>query len=258
MRLITALHCGRVPRMTQSHDGRAQRVDRLPGEPRRGGDGENRLPPALAVVIAGALYALLPDALQFAPRILVPLVEALLLVALVVTNPRRLTRETRWSRMVSLTLAAIVVATNLVALGLLVADLVTARADQPGPLLMAGLQVWATGVAGFALIYWELDRGGPVARARRTRTALPGADWRFSQDENDDAVTEVAIGSSGRSGWVPKFVDYLYLSVTNSSAFSPTDTMPLSSRAKVLMGLQATSALLVTLMIVARAVGAIQ
>ncbi len=111
---------------------------------------------------------------------------------------------------------------------------------------------------GFALTYWELDRGGPVSRARRTRTALPPADWRFSQDENDDDVTEVSAGSSGRSGWVPIFVDYLDVSLTNSSAFSPTDTMPLTSRANLLMGTQATAALLVTLVIVARAVGAIQ
>lgn len=232
--------------------------ERLPGEPRRGAAGENRLPPVVAVVIAAALYALLPDALQLGPRVLVPAVEVLLLIALIATNPRRMTRETRWSRAASLALAIVMVVTNLVALGLLVADLVTGRADQAGPLLLAGLQVWATGVAGFALIYWELDRGGPVARARRTRSAMQAADWRFSPDENDDAVTEVAIGASGRSGWVPHFIDYLYLSLTNSSAFSPTDTMPLTDRAKLLMGLQATSALLVTLMIIARAVGAIQ
>jgi hypothetical protein len=139
----------------------------------------------------------------------------------------------------------VVVITNLVALGLLVSDLLTARAAEPGPLLLAGLQVWVTGVIGFALIYWELDRGGPVSRARRTRSALPAADWRFSQDEIDDNVTEVAVASSN-------------LSLTNSSAFSPTDTMPLTSRAKLLMGTQATAALLVTLVIVARAVGAIQ
>jgi hypothetical protein len=83
---------------------------------------------------------------------------------------------------------------------------------------------------------------------------LPAADWRISQDENNDAVTEVAAGSSGRSGWMPVFVDYLYLSITNSSAFSPTASMPLSRRAKMLMGVQATAALL----IIARAVGAIQ
>ena len=231
---------------------------RLPGEVRRGGDGENRLPPAVAVLVAGALYTLLPDAVQFTPRVIVPAIEAALLVALLITNPRRMTRETRLSRVASLCLVAIVVGTNLVALGLLVADLIAARASEPGPLLLAGFQVWATGVIGFALIYWELDRGGPVSRARRTRSALPVADWRFSQDENDDNVIEVAAGSSGRSGWVPIFADYLYVSLTNSSAFSPTDTMPLSVRAKMLMGIQATAALLVTLVIVSRAVGAIQ
>ena len=58
-------------------------------------------------------------------------------------------------------------------------------------------------------------------------------------------------------GWVPTFVDYLYLSLTNSSAFSPTDTMPLSTRAKALMGLEATAALLTTLLVIARAVGSL-
>jgi hypothetical protein len=97
-----------------------------------------------------------------------------------------------------------------------------------------------------------------VARRAEERSALPPADWRFSQDENDDAVTEVAIGSSGNSGWIPIFIDFLYLSVTNSSAFSPTDTMPLSSRAKALMALEATAALLITLIVISRAVGSIQ
>ena len=239
-------------------DPAPQWEQRPPGERRRGGEGENRLPPMAAVVVAAALYTLLPDALHVGPRLLVPAVEAVLLVALVVTNPRRLTRQTRLSRLASGALAAVVVLSNLTALGLLVADLVSARTAEPGPLLLAGLQVWATNVIGFALIYWELDRGGPVSRARRTRTAVPTADWRFSQDENDDNVTEVAAGASGRAGWMPLFVDYLYLSLTNSSAFSPTDTMPLSGRAKLLMGIQATAALLVTLVIVARAVGAIQ
>ncbi|MBV9919735.1 MAG: hypothetical protein JOY78_02610, partial [Pseudonocardia sp.] len=96
-----------------------------------------------------------------------PAVEAALLIALMITNPRRMTRETRTSRGLSLVLAAVVIVTNLVALGLLIADLVTGRADQPGLLMLAGVQVWATRVIGFALFYWELDRGGPVARSRR-------------------------------------------------------------------------------------------
>jgi uncharacterized membrane protein len=209
-------------------------------------------------VIAAALYALLPESLLLGPRLVVPAIEIVLLVALVVTNPRRLTRQTRISRIASLTLAGVVVVTNLVALGILVANLSSAQAGQPGPLLFAALQVWATNVIGFTLIYWELDRGGPVSRARRARPDLPLADWRFSQDENDDAVIEVSAGASGRAGWIPQFVDYLYLSVTNSSAFSPTDTMPLTTRAKALMGVQATAALLTSLLIIARAVGSIQ
>jgi hypothetical protein len=119
------------------------------------------------------------------------------------------------------------------------------------------MQVWLTNVIGFALLYWEMDRGGPVVRRRFERDRFPPADWRFSQDENGDAVGEVAIGSSPKSGWVPIFVDYLYLSVTNSSAFSPTDTMPLSTRAKSLMAVQATAALLVSLIVIARAVGSL-
>lgn len=107
----------------------------------------------------------------------------------------------------------------------------------------------------FVLAYSELDRGGPVSRRRRSRDDLPPADWRFSQDEDDDAVREVARASSAQADWVPSFPDYLYVSLTNSSAFSPTDTMPLTTRAKALMGTQATAALLVTLVVIASAVG---
>ena len=70
-------------------------------------------------------------------------------------------------------------------------------------------------------------------------------------------MVEVAAGSSKKADWIPTFVDYLYLSTTNSSAFSPTDTMPLTSRAKILMGVQATAALITSLLVIARAVGAL-
>jgi hypothetical protein len=218
--------------------------------------GENRLPPACAVVVALVVYALLPTSILFTGRLVIPVVEVLLLVALVVANPRRLTRETRWTRGVSIALAGVVILTNLVSLGLLVAELAD-NDTSAGNLLLAAMQVWVTNVIGFGLLFWEMDRGGPVARRRRRRDELPAADWRFSQDENDDAVVEVSRTSSESSGWVPTFVDYLYLSLTNSSAFSPTDTMPLTSRAKVLMGIEATAALLTSLLVVARAVGSL-
>jgi hypothetical protein len=223
---------------------------------RRVAAGENRLPPAVAVVVALVVYALMPPSLLFTSRLVIPVIEVLLLVALVITNPRRMTRETRWSRQLSAALAGVVIVTNLVSLGLLISELSTTQQSGEN-LLLGAMQVWVTNVIGFALLYWELDRGGPVARRRKRREDIPAADWRFSQDENDDAVSEVSRGSSKTSGWVPIFVDYLYVSVTNSSAFSPTDTMPLTSRAKVLMAVQATAALLTSLLLVSRAVSAL-
>ena len=225
---------------------------------RRGKRGEARIPPAVAVLVAVALYAVLPEPLLVGPRFLIPALELVLLVALIVTNPSRMTRQTRWSRAVSLVLTVLVVTSNLVTLGLLVVDLVGAQ-DTPGAsLLIAALQVWATNVIAFGLIYWELDRGGPVVRTKtHPREKLPLADFRFTQDETQDTVIEVSAGSSKKADWIPTFVDYLYLSTTNSSAFSPTDTMPLTSRAKILMGIQATAALITSLLVIARAVGAL-
>ncbi len=207
------------------------------------------------MVVAVVVYALLPSAVLFTNRLIIPGIEVLLLVALLVTNPRRMTRQTRWSRSASIALSMLLILSNLVALGLLVSQLT--GGESGGHLLVAAMQIWLTNVIGFALLYWELDRGGPVVRREAKRDDLPDADWRFSQDENDGAVIEVSRTSSTQSGWVPIFVDYLYLSVTNSSAFSPTDTMPLTSRAKMLMGLQATAALLTTLVVVAFAVGSL-
>ncbi|MGO4601323.1 hypothetical protein [Terrabacter sp. 2YAF2] len=235
--------------MTSERRGRRRRETRSSA-------GENRLWPALAVVVAALAYAVLPEGLLVGPRLAIPVVELVLLGALLVTNPRRMVRQTRWSRGLSIALACVVIAANLVALGMLVRALASAK---PGgmPLLLAGMQVWLTNVIGFGLLFWELDRGGPVSRHTLARDRLPAADWRFSQDENQDTVIEVAATSSQRTNWRPEFIDYLYVSLTNSSAFSPTDTMPLTARAKALMGLEATAALLTSLLVVARAIGAL-
>jgi hypothetical protein len=203
------------------------------------------------------LYGLLPNSLLLGPRLLIPALEVVLLGLVVRSNPVRLTRETRFSRIASLGLTGLIILTNLTALGLLVHDLVSSHVKGGGSLLLAALQVWATNVIAFALLYWDLDRGGPVSRSRLPRDRLPLADFRFSHGENRDTVIEVSGGSSQTSGWIPKFVDYLYVSTTNSSAFSPTDTMPLTSRAKMLMAIQATAALLTSLLVIARAVGSL-
>jgi uncharacterized membrane protein len=218
--------------------------------------GEHRLPPAAAVVVAALTYAVLPDRLLVGPRYVIPGIELLLLGALLLTNPRRMIRQSRWSRLASITLACIVIAANLLALAMLVRTLGSAQSSGTS-LLLGGMQVWLTNVIGFGLLYWEIDRGGPVARHTLPRNQLPPADWRFSQDENWNTVREVKVLSSEQSDWRPTFVDYLYVSLTNSSAFSPTDTMPLTARAKMFMGLEATAALLTSLLVVARAVGSL-
>ena len=231
------------------------------GEPGGGGeggrDGEVRFPAAAAIVIAVALYTLLPERLILGPRLVVPLLELVLLAAALAANPRRMTRQNRALRLLSLALVGLIAASNTVALVLLVDQLITASNAQAAPLLLAALQVWLTNIIVFGLLFWELDRGGPVTRRRAPRDQVPPADFRFSQDENHDAIGEVAVGSSKSSGWMPGFVDYLYVSTTNSTAFSPTDTMPLTPRTKLLMAYEATSALVVSLLVVARAVGAL-
>ncbi|MBY8880720.1 hypothetical protein [Actinacidiphila acidipaludis] len=208
----------------------------------------------IAILSAIALYVGLPQRLLVAPRYVLPALEMLLLVPLIAVNPRRLTRQSTVFRVLSLTLVLVIAASNLVALGILIHDLVYAGVKNGRALLVAALQVWLTNIIVFGLAYWELDRGGPVIRTQARRADLPLADFRFPQDEDDDAVQEVADGSSATSDWMPVLIDYLYVSVTNSTAFSPTDTMPLSTRAKVMMGVQAIAALVTSLLVIARAV----
>ncbi|MEU8471904.1 hypothetical protein AB0F30_29030 [Streptomyces sp. NPDC029006] len=230
------------------------RADARTRHPRHERRGEARLPAVIATLAAVVLYLALPQRLLIAPRYVLPALELLLLVPLVAINPKRLTRQTRTFRALSLTLVGVIAASNLVALGLLIHELVYADVKDGRGLLVAALQVWLTNIIVFGLAYWELDRGGPVSRTQLPRDELPLADFRFPQDENDDAVQEVADGASRSSDWVPTLTDYLYVSVTNSTAFSPTDTMPLSTRAKLLMTIQSVSALLTSLLVIARAV----
>ena len=216
--------------------------------------GEPRLPAACAVIIACALYAALPDDLLFAPRFVVPALELVLFVPLVAVNPRRMVRENRTLRRISIALVLIIAATNAAALILVVNQLISGQATHGKELLLAAGQVWLTNIIVFALAYWELDRGGPVRRTQAQGRELPAADFRFPQDEDHDAITEVAVRSSAKSGWTPGFIDYLYVSVTNSSAFSPTDTMPLSPRVKLLMAAESISAIVLSVLVISRGV----
>lgn len=146
------------------------------------------------------------------------------------------------TRAAALALLGLLVAGNFVALGILIAGLVTTNtADlSGGELLLTGFAIYTSDLVVFGLIFWELEAGGPVARRRASqRDAL---DFRFPQDE------------AGTRSWRPQVWDYLYVSVTNSIAFSPTDAMPMSLRAKGLMGLESFISACTILLVAARAV----
>jgi hypothetical protein len=212
------------------------------------------LPAALAVVVAVVLYAVLPSSLIFGSRVTVPVLEVMFFIPVLLGNPRRMTRESRFLRLVSIGLILLIAMANIGTLVLLVKAMVSGSVTQGKELLLAAGQVWMTNIIVFALTFWELDRGGPVRRTQSPERRLQAADFRFPQDEDHDAITEVATRSAAQSGWTPGFIDYLYVSITNSSAFSPTDTMPLSPRAKLLMAAESVSALMLSVLAISRGV----
>ena len=220
----------------------------------KSGRAEHRWPAAIALVVALALYGLLPSSFFPPLRFGVVALGLVLLIPIIAVNPLRMHRQTRWSRRLSVGQTLLLLVANQVALIQIVFQLVTPQKDDGPTLLLAALQVWVTNVIVFALLYWEVDRGGAVARSKRARKDLPPADFRFPQDEDDDAVEEVAVRSSSRLNWTASFVDYLYFSLSNSMAFSPADSMPLSHRAKVLMGLQSFAGFVILALVIARAV----
>ncbi len=216
--------------------------------------GEHRWPAFVAVLVALTLYALLPSSFLPAVRFSVVGIGLLLLIPVFVLNPLRMSKQTTWSRALSIALASLLVAANGVALIQLVMQLVTGDKDDGLTLVLAAVQVWTTQVIGFGLLFWELDRGGPVVRSMSPRSELPEADFRFPQDENGDTVKEVAAGSSQKSGWTANYLDYFYFSATNSMAFSAADAMPLTHRAKILSVIEAFGAYVLLALVIARAV----
>lgn len=223
---------------------------------RRHARGEHRWPAATGVLIVLVSYAFLPTAIMPLPvRIVVVALGLAMLVPVIALNPVRLVKQTSWSRWLSVGLGLLLASANVAALAFVVSVLVT-RGAQDGPsMLLAATQVWLTNMIAFAIVYWELDRGGPVTRHAKDRSELPLADFRFAQDEDHDAIDEVAGRSSARIGWTPSFLDYLYESAISSMAFSPGAAMPLSPRVKGLLLVQALGAFVMLALVIAHAVG---
>ncbi|MEP6480550.1 MAG: hypothetical protein ABJA94_00915 [Rhodoglobus sp.] len=216
---------------------------------------ESRWPAVAAIVVALTLYALLPSSFIPALRFSVVGIGIALLVPAILVNPLKLERQTKLSRVLSIALASLLVLANQVALVQLIIQLLVPEDKDKAPvLLLAALQVWVTNIIVFALVFWELDRGGPVTRTQAKREELPEADFRFPQDEDADTVTEVAMKSSKKSNWTANFIDYLYFSLGNAMAFSPPDAMPLTNRSKIIVGLEALGAYVLLVLVIARAV----
>ncbi len=204
---------------------------------------EHRWPATVAVLVAIALQIVLPNTVirGLGPRWLLPALEGALAIALTIATPGRITRESSILRSLSIVLIAVITVANVVALGELVNALLNHTRAGGRSLVFASVPIWLTNVIVFGLWYWELDRGGPAARLL-TRHRQP--DFLFPQMSNP--------GASPR--WTPDFLDYLYTSFTNATAFSPTDTMPLTPWAKLLMMVQSLASLLTVALVISRAV----
>ena len=208
----------------------------------RPGRGEHRWQMGLAVLTAIGLQLSLPANLAIRPRLVLPILEGALLVALMLASPGRITRRSAAIHTTALALLGVVSLDNTVSAALLVHLIIAGHAGDAAGLLGHGAAIWATNVIVFALWYWEFDRGGPVSRAYADRRY---PDLLFPQ------MTQADLASPD---WSPNFFDYLYTSFTNATAFSPTDTLPLSRWCKALFLAQSAVSLITVALVISRAV----
>jgi uncharacterized membrane protein len=194
-----------------------------------------------ALVAAVVLYLSLPGKFIVGPGWLEPALELLLVAGLWLDRPRQNRAEARRERRIVLVLLAMVATSNLLSLQLLVHYLLRGGKAGGHQLILSAVVIWLTNVAVFALWYWQLDRGGPDRRARGDEDR---PDFLFVQ------MSEPSLAP----GWTPSFLDYFYTSFTNATAFSPTDTMPLTVRVKMLMLVQSMVSLITIGLVAARAV----
>ncbi|MDF3301704.1 hypothetical protein [Streptomyces tropicalis] len=215
---------------------------------RRRTRGEQRWSVMAALLVAVWVQWALPARLSIRPHWLLPVLELVLMAALWVAHPhRRIEHSSRLLRALGLLLAAAVSLANGWSAVTLVRDLLHgSEGSNAAALLTTGGGIWLTNVIAFSLWYWEWDRGGPAARAQGSHQH---PDFLFPQMQQEGIAP---------ADWEPHYVDYLYVALTNATAFSPTDTMPLSRWAKLLMSLQSTISLLTLALVVARAVGVLR
>lgn len=193
----------------------------------------------LAVLVAIVLQLLLSNKLVIVSRYLIVGLEVLLLLALALFGPFKKQVSSQLRRTLAVILIAIISLSNITSL-ILVIDSLFTKGDVTGKqLIISGLAIYLTNIIIFGLWYWELDSSGVQGQS----TDVKPVDFLFPQMSMKEAAH-----------WNPTFFDYLYVSVTNATAFSPTDTLPLTHRAKALMTLQSITSLLTIALVAARAV----
>ena len=196
----------------------------------------------LALMIVLRIYS--PDRPAFGTRWLVPGILGGLLVALILADPAKIEGRARWLRRVASVLILSLAAVGLVATAILIGDLIDGAevAQKASTLLVSGALIWLGNCLIFSLLYWHFDTGGPLARYRGNHAYR---DFAFTQHMSPELAPE---------GWRPQYVDYLILGLTTSTAFSPTDVMPIAIWAKLTMALQSLISLAVVGLVIARAV----
>jgi len=205
-------------------------------------EGEHRLAVSLVVVLVITLQFLLPKDLSLGFQRYICGLEALLLISLIALTPRRIGKHHAPTRNLSIALTSIMTISNISSAVKLIDGLVQGTIKDANMLLLSGGSIWMANIVIFSLWFWELDRGGPGSRAEARK---PVPDFLFPQMSSPEYREK---------GWHPTFFDYLYISVTNASAFSPTDTAPLSRWAKILMMVQSLTSLVTVGLVIARAV----
>jgi uncharacterized membrane protein len=201
-----------------------------------------RWPAAVAILVVSAAYALLPDRLRIGPRWLMIVVAVVLYLGLRIVHRMEMYHATR---LIGIGLTALLSAAVASSACFLVAELPEERVSPRGLLLDAAL-IWGSNLMIFAVWYWEIDCGGPMQRRRSIHRST---DFLFPQ---------MTMGDDAPPGWSPEFLDYLFLAFNTSAAFSPTDTLVLSRRAKVLMMCQSLVSLIVVGVLIARAINTLQ
>ncbi len=199
----------------------------------------------LAIGCAIVLQFVLADKLTVGPKYVIAALEAFLLVILAITRHDSLIyRSGRLRRLAGLILTALISVANIGSLVLVITHLLNRPGKADGrSLILSAVAIFITNIIVFGLWYWQLDGGGPGGRG----THQPPVDFLFPQKNTPTNITE-------QPNWHPTFFDYLYVSVTNATAFSPTDTMPLTHRAKFLMSAQGVTSLLTVALVAARAI----